>query len=129
MKLVDSNMLRHGDKIGSHLVHPSYLTGVKFFLENGSPVCLGSGKFGSVFAVEHNGELKALKVFFVPTSLLLLLYYSRFGEVKTAGIYSRKVFLITHLLISPILNAAELMIHLDLTSFKVFLMTHLLTMT
>ena len=37
-----------------------------------------------------------------------------FGEVKTAGIYSRKkVLLMTHLPISPILNAAELMFHLD----------------
>ena len=71
MKLVDVNMLGDGDKSGGHLVFPAYLTGVKFFLENGSPVCLGSGKFGSVFIVVHNGELKALKVFFVPTLLLL----------------------------------------------------------
>ena len=38
-----------------------------------------------------------------------------FGEVKTAGIYSRKkMLLMTHLPISPILNATELMIHQEI---------------
>ena len=37
------------------------------------------------------------------------------GEVKTVGIYTRKkVLLITHLPISPIPNAAELMTHLEI---------------
>ena len=84
VNLVDPNTLESGDRSGGHLVPPSYLTGVKFFLENGSPVCLGSGKYGSVFIVEHNGELKALKVFFVPTSLLLFCITVDFGEVETA---------------------------------------------
>ena len=38
-----------------------------------------------------------------------------FGEVKTVVIYSRKTGLwMTHLPISPILNAVELMIHLEI---------------
>ena len=41
-----------------------------------------------------------------------------FAEVQTAGIYCRKnVFLMTHLPISPMLNAAELIIHLEILCF------------